>query len=290
MKENKKNTKVNVNVEVTDRDVKDIRNLLWKLCYKPEETLCELELDTNIAANDVIDYILQQCEEERINLFFAGKIPCVDTLGVEIGIKNAVVRDILLEHASNAVENYLELAGRASTLLTKNYPEYQEEAKKIGGLKAIRFTDEEANYLYKTCNLHPVGLFLKRLIAKKQEKSEKLVETAKTVPNIEIQEVPLVQEGKVSEVKNEPNEPKETFKAAAIIKNKELVQKFLKVSEDVNLDTLDKDIEDLQIKLNHLLDVKNLQNDLVKNNVSVDMLKRTEKIQALLAAIEALES
>lgn len=283
-----KKTKINVNVNFKEMTVYEIRNILWKLCYKPEDALKELSME-KVEQKDVIDAILQQCKEEKINLLFAGEIPCADTLGIDMGISNPVVRDILIQKAYNAVESDNPNVGKAATLFTGNYPAYVKEAKIFGGLKSIKFSNEEATYLYNTCNLYPVGLLLKKLIDKKEEENAKL-EKVESIPNLEVVsetvEIPLIPQ----EEKEKDTEEKETFKVPAIIKNKEKVQEFLNVSGNVNFDTLDTDIENLQNELKRLQSVKTLLSTLEAAGVSLEMLKKTDKIVELFKVMEALES
>lgn len=159
----------------------EFKDVLWRLCYMPEETLKELELEGS-DAKEVKQAVLQKAKENP-KFFFAGDTPCVDTLGIDLGVKNAILRDVLIEKCSELVSSRNRYIEKAIALLRKqdNGTDYAKR-NIIGGLKILGFSNEEANYIFDTCNLYPVSLFLERLYEKAKQEG---YFTRKTVRNVE---------------------------------------------------------------------------------------------------------
>ena len=152
----------------------------------PEETLKELELEGR-DSKEVKQAVLQKAKENP-KFLFAGKTPCVDTLGIDLCIKDEVLRDILIEKCSELITSKNRYIEKAIVLLgwdLSDKDEQRAEKNIIGGLKILGFSDMEANYIFKTCSLYPVSLFLKRLYEKAKEegyfarKTERKNETEK---------------------------------------------------------------------------------------------------------------
>lgn len=167
-----KNAKVNV--EIGNFGIGEIKKLLWRLCYDPEVTLEEIKLEKDVVIADVKTSILQQAREKfGIKFLFAGKEPYAGTFGIDLGIKDPVVRDTVIYKCYKFVENAKNDDVSKAVGLLKTDPESEKaEARLVGGLKALGFGNKAAKYLYETCCLYPISLLLARMLEEEAEETE----------------------------------------------------------------------------------------------------------------------
>ena len=152
--------------------VENFKKFLWCLVYAPEvaleryeELYEEIYKDSDVKETNyekIQSYILAKYPD----LEFAGIEPCLDTKGIDMGTKNPIIRDTLIERCYSAVYQEEHCIEKAIKLLKTPDDGFEDSTRRlVGGLREIGFSYDEGNYLRATCNLRPVALLLERLWA-----------------------------------------------------------------------------------------------------------------------------
>ena len=260
-------------IDLKKYNKEEIKSILWRLCYDSNKVLEEMELkDTE--SKKVIEFVLKKCGEEEVALCFGDENPYFDTQSIDLGIKNPIVRDVLLEKSYSAVETspYIK---KAITLFTTDYLESLKESKVIGGLKILGFSNQEANYLYNSCNLYPIGLLLKKLVEKQEKEPKKVIE--KTFKE---QVKPVVVEKKKSS----------TTKVTTLVANKELIEEIFKLLKDEKTSLeVSNALEVAHAEVKRLQELQKLLNELSLNGISFEeIIEKKQKLYELYSAMAAI--
>ena len=150
-----------------------LREILWRLCYDKENTLQFLQAE-NVVTDEIIKELLIECAKNERNIKFAAEKPVLDTLGVDLGIKNPVVRDVIILRCYKAVFNEQHHIKKAINLIkTEDDGTTYSSRRMFGGLLEIGFSSNEVSYIKETCNLYPISLLLERLDNKLGDEIEK---------------------------------------------------------------------------------------------------------------------
>lgn len=165
----------------------ELRSFLWQLFYNKENTLKLHELG-DVSADEVIEFILKETEKNSRDLKIGKNESVLDTLGIDIGIKNPIVRDIVISRCYEAVFQESHNILKAAKLLKTSDDGTSFTSKKIfGGLLEIGFSTKEAAYIRQTCNTYPIGLLLERLEEKNDAEYEKIINTYSPTPQPKIE-------------------------------------------------------------------------------------------------------
>lgn len=269
--------KKTVEFDVKKYNENEIKKILWRLCYEPENILKEIELE-DTDPKEAREAILSKCKEAEITLNFGDENPALDTLGIDLGIKNTVVRDVLLQKVYEAIDSNFYNIPKAVTLLTTDYLESIKESKVIGGLKILGFLNVEANYLYNSCNLYPVGLLLKKIMDKSNEKISTTVPARSQV----VRRVVEVEEKKVKK--------SSTNRAAVLVSNKETIEDvFSLLKDEKDLAQIRADLEAAKKEVERLQKLESLISILSSNGISLEeIIDKKQKLLELFSAMAAL--
>lgn len=278
-----KNAKV-VNVEIGNLGIGEIKKLLWRLCYDSEVTLEELDLEKDVVTiSDVKTSILQQAREKfGIKFLFAGKEPYADTFGIDLGIKDPVVRDTLLYKCYKFVENATDDEISIVVGLLKTDVESEKaERRLVGGLKAIGFGNKAAKYLYETCCLYPVSLLLTKMMEKEAAAVEEKYNQEVVICASNTTEQPTV-----AEVKKET-----TVSTAVYVYNKAAIEELFAfgLASETTKEEVEKALENAKKELERLEKIMSLVVELEGNGLTLeDVLAKREKLTNFFRAMEAL--
>ena len=147
-------------------------NILWQLCYMPDEELNVLRVN-DISSKELIDYIIDECSKSSKLPFFGNDTSCVDTHGIDLGIKNNIVRDIVIKRCFDAVFSEQHIIKKAIKLLKTEDDGSELNSRRLcGGLKEIGFSNKEANYIKDTCNCYAIALLLEKYEEELEEEIE----------------------------------------------------------------------------------------------------------------------
>ncbi len=162
-----------------------VKKVCWQLFYDREGAFKQLKIfdhfdDENLSAEVLAKEILEGYRQDvcgtKIPLNFGSAEPLLTDMGVELGIKSPIVRDVLLDRCHEIIYGQRPLNDGLITKVIKLFktPEDADnhESRVVGGLKQIRFTNSEANWLYKTTNLYPFGILLERLLMERTKIDE----------------------------------------------------------------------------------------------------------------------
>lgn len=264
----------------------EVKNLLWKLCYNTEEALKELELEEENLST-VKEKIFQIYNENGTKLLFGQEMPCVDTLGVDLGIKDPIIRDTIIERCYRQVEVGNPFVEKAAGLLKiENDGTEQSQRRLIGGLKAIKFTNEEANYLFKTCELYPISIFLSRLINKKNaEIKEANVESFDTIKHLQKREE-LQEIQNAESIKNTTMANKKTI----LVENKtDIEMLFSLLKDEKNLDDVKSGFNKARAELDRYQKISDLIFVFNEKGIEFEeLLSKKENLLSLYRAMDAL--
>lgn len=194
--------------------IENLKKFLWCLVYAPEVALERYEelYEDIYKDSDLKEKNLEKIQSDILdrypNLEFGREKPCSDTKGVDMGTKNPIIRDTLIERCYAAVFEEDHCIERAIKLLKTPDDDFDETTRRlVGGLKEIGFSYDEGNYLRRTCNLRPVALLLERLWGSFEAQREKEI-------NEKVSPVVVPQEETISMFKKE--EPKPQVVVAAV--------------------------------------------------------------------------
>ena len=194
--------------------------------------------------------MVKEVRNPERNLKFAEAEPIRDTLNVDLCIKNPVVRDIVIERCYAALEEEREIEKIIKLLKTEDDGSELSSRRFYGGLKAIGFNNDEANYLKETCALYPMSLLLTRLVTNNTDNSTNKSETE----NVEI-----------SELETSAIDMKAT--TLSIIQNQETVQQVL-----------------------HCIVTNNIEDLLQVNQKVVELKEQLELLENFEKSVKMLES
>lgn len=159
--------------------IENVKKFLWCMVFAPEVVMDryediyeEIYKDSDIKETD-ISKIQSTVLAKYPDLKFGREEPCADTKGIDMGTKNPIIRDILIERCYAAVYEEEHCIEKAIKLLKTPDDGYEDAVRRlVGGLREIGFSYEEGNYLRATCNLRPVALLLERLWAEFETQKE----------------------------------------------------------------------------------------------------------------------
>lgn len=246
----------------------ELKEYLWKLTYDPISVMQSFSND--ISMEKFIGMVVAETRNENRNLHFAEAEPVFDTLGVDLGIKNPIVRDVLIERCYKAVfEEEREVEKIIKLLKTEDDGSELSSRRFYGGLKAMGFGNDEANYIKETCSLYPVSLLLMRLVT-----------------NSSIQDISNVQSStdeKISTTFKVPDNTKVT--TLAVIENEEnIIQVLDCVSKyDItNLEQVTSKIEELKVQIDFLQNISNVIQSLSNEGITLEyVISKREAIEKL---------
>jgi len=266
----KKNFEFNVAVDTFSTD--KVKDILWQLYYLPEVAFKRLKIETTEADPQQVAQCLIKAYKAKKPMFLFGQAePALSTEGIDIGIKFPVVRDIVLEHCYKASETRTcPLEKLVKLLKTQDTGDETSMKRIVGGLKAMGFDNDEANYLYKSCNLYPVSLLLEKL------------DQAATLKNV----VPVVAE----EVQKTQVQVNSNF-ITGIVSNKETVGMLLCLvtEEDKSMADIKRKYEGIRAEFDRLNKLLAVANELEQAGISFDeLLARKDKVESLFDAINCL--
>lgn len=152
--------------------LENVKKFLWCLVYAPEvafdryeEIYEEIYKNSEVKETD-IDKIQNHIWAQYPDFDFGRVEPYLDTKGVDMGTKNHIIRDTLIERCYAAVFEEEHCIEKAIKLLKTPDDGFEDSTRRlVGGLREIGFSYDEGNYLRATCNLRPVALLLERLWA-----------------------------------------------------------------------------------------------------------------------------
>ena len=242
--------------ELSSYDEETIKDLLWQVCYN-FKNINEEHNQKYKSSKEAINYIINKCKENGINISFAGENSAKDTMGVDLGINNPIVVDVIVKRCYSAVYKEDSCIEKVIKLLKTQDTGSNNTHKRIfGGLRELGFSTEEANYLKETCNLYPVALFLERLWDfSKKDKIEDKEQNINVEKEEEEQEI-------IQFISYEDKEIKDNTKGNllnVIIENKESIQKVIKTFNEnciYTMESLDEQIQETKQLLDTLLDTK----------------------------------
>ena len=242
--------------ELSSYDEETIKDLLWQICYN-FKNINEEHNQKYKSSKEAINYIINKCKENGINISFAGENSAKDTMGVDLGINNPIVLDVIVRRCYAAVYEEERCIEKVIKLLKTEDTGFDNSHKRIfGGLRELGFSAEEADYLKGTCHLYPVALFLERLwdFSKKDkiEDKEQNINVEKEEEEPEI--IQFISYGnEVTKVNSKEN------LLNVIIENKESIEKVIKIFNENSINSielLDKQIQETEALLDTLLDIK----------------------------------
>lgn len=273
----------------------ELMSVLWNLCYNEKATLEELEL-TNNSGKEVIEYILADAEKNSRDLKIGKAEPVLDTQGIDLGIKNRIVRDVVLCYVYRAVYDSDRNVIKAAKLLKTQDDGTSYSSRRIfGGLLEIGFSKEETEYVKQTCDTYPIGLLIERLITNKQQKEDyyEVLEfvTNNTPIDSEVDEPEIPESGlevTTVELVNTPDNPFK--KMELILANADILEEFVwyiaeneMYTEESIIDKIDSLEKELKILRSGLECVENLSGIdldyvLAKKDVLLDLFKLKEML------------
>jgi len=247
--------------DISRYDDNALKHILWQLCYNPFETAFKMGFG-ECNEEDLKKFILSKAKEEGRLLDFACEAPVLETYGVDMGIKNPIVRDYIIEKC-HAVALKDDVNKILRLLKTEERGDVESSRKIHGGLREMDLLREEASYIQETCNVYPIYLLLQRI-------TQDLINTIESSYNYKDDE-PFEEEVDLSA--NENDEPTDIVEVAVIenkvlptisvqelIANGEVVQEAMQLLE--RLEEISELLKVVGISLEYVSSKKNYLNAL----------------------------
>jgi hypothetical protein len=259
-----------LNIDLSFKTKKEIKKMLFQLFYDKDAALEELGLECEDPRN-VVNAIIEESKKTQKNLLFGEEVPFLDTKGIDLGIKEPVVRDFVLERCYKAVfdEEVLHCIPKSAKLLKTPDDGSEENQRKLyGGLKELGFSNKEANYLKETINLHPVGLLLDKL------EEAKLTDSSDEQSTVVAAEQEKISDDVISVKENPEN-------VSNYISNKDEISDILEMSKSYGIETVDalqEKIGDLTKSLDDLKQLQEKIGKLKKSGIDFDELIKKENV------------
>lgn len=222
------------NFNIQNYSVETLKNILWQLCYEPDDVLKRLKI-SDMSAGELTSFIFEECRKNSKVLLFGEEKPFSDTKGIDLGVKNNIVRDAIIQRCYRAIFDEQHNIGKAIKLIKTEDDASEIVSRKIfGGLREIGFSNKEANYIKETCNPYPIALLLERLnedlmnylengdICEYNPITNKVVSTPDIDENMQYE----------SHCLNNVNDENQEVTVFKILENKDDISQFLKIPEN----------------------------------------------------------
>lgn len=280
--------------------LENVKKFLWCMIFAPEvaferyEDIYEEIYKNSDVKETNIDKIQNDIWNQYPDFKFGRVEPYLDTKGIDMGTKNPIIRDTLIERCYAAVYEEEHCIEKAIKLLKTPDDGFEDSTRRlVGGLREIGFSYDEGNYLRATCNLRPVALLLERLWADFEAQSE--VEDNEEVLTEEVSQqetISIVKE----ETKMEPiiaAIPKaKVITVPTLLENMEPMRFIFSngnFSRYEKLDNVDNQIIALQNEISTLRKIQEVSNKLNNSGITPEyVIQNQESLRKFVEATDSL--